>query len=75
MDGLMLKYFVLKPKGDTVYAQASRMAMRAYAKHIRFDNPQLSSDLYNWTENEMLATEAAEQAGKALGHYHKDLER
>lgn len=26
-----MKYFVLKPKGDDAYAEASRMAMRTFA--------------------------------------------
>lgn len=37
MDGLMMKYFVLKPRGNDAYAAASRAAMHAYAieKHLR----------------------------------------
>jgi hypothetical protein len=31
MNGLLMKYFVLKPAGDDRYAAASRKAMRAYA--------------------------------------------
>ncbi len=33
MDGLLMKYFVLKPKGGDVYAKASRMAMRRNCAH------------------------------------------
>ena len=33
--GLEMKYFVLKPEGDTVHAEASREAMRTYAEVLR----------------------------------------
>ena len=52
MSGLMLKYFVLKPHGDDAYAKASRAAMRAYAKHIRAENPELSDELREWADRE-----------------------
>jgi hypothetical protein len=42
--GLYMKYFVLKPKGDDLCAEASRVAMSAYANHL----------LRNSTENEMV---------------------
>ena len=45
MNGLAMKYFVLKPSGDDVYAQASRNAMRVYAKHIQVENVELSHDI------------------------------
>jgi hypothetical protein len=48
MQGLVMKYFVLKPAGKDVYAAASRRAMNAYAKHIKDENPQLSEQLHNW---------------------------
>ena len=52
MDGLKMKYFVLKPesKVDDNYAFASRMAMRAYAANIKHTNPQLAKDLTTWVE-------------------------
>jgi len=52
MDGLIMKYFVLKPENanDDDYAFASRMAMRAYAANIKHENPQLAEDLDAWID-------------------------
>jgi len=44
-SGLFLKYFVLKPGGDNVYAEASRKAMLEYAKHIDSTDKKFSNDL------------------------------
>lgn len=52
MTGLVMKYFVLKPKGDDVYASASRGAMRQYAKLIQLENPELSVQLREWADRE-----------------------
>ncbi len=52
MDGLIMKYFVLKPKGIDVYAEASRKAMRAYANHIEMANKELSKHLRDWAHSE-----------------------
>ncbi len=52
--GLVVKYFVLKPKGDDRYAEASRKAMRAYANHIDGTNKYLASDLRDWAKRESL---------------------
>ena len=60
MEGLVMKYFVLKPKGNDVYAKASREAMRAYAAVIRTDNPDLSKGLILW------AGEAAKEGGRGF---------
>lgn len=57
-NGLELKYFVLKPKGTDIYAQASRKAMRAYARHVASENDELYHDLQNWAERETLAAHA-----------------
>jgi hypothetical protein len=54
MTGLEMKYFVLKPKGSDIYAQASRRAMRHYAKLIRQANPNLAEELEAWAEREWL---------------------
>lgn len=54
MEGLTMKYFVLKPKGDDIYALASRIAMRAYAGIVAVYNPELSEGLYNWTGEETM---------------------
>lgn len=52
MDGLLMKYFVLKPKGADAYAAASRAAMYAYAKHIKAENAALSDQLIGWASRE-----------------------
>lgn len=48
MEGLMMKYFVLKPRGNDAYAYASRSAMERYALIIRKENPQLADALIAW---------------------------
>ena len=55
MNGLMMKYFVLKPKSkrkNDLYAKASRKAMQAYAKVIEKDNPVFSKELLEWVSIE-----------------------
>jgi len=54
-DGLILKYFVLKPKGEDIYAKASRTAMHAYARTIKDANPEFARQVAEWA-----AIEAAE---------------
>jgi len=54
MEGLQMKYFVMKPKDNDIYAEASRKAMRTYALHIESENPQLAKELRAWTDKEML---------------------
>ena len=53
MSGLTMKYFVLKPAGDSPYHQASRMAMHAYADSIEKENPKLASELRDWIGREV----------------------
>jgi hypothetical protein len=55
MAGLKMKYFVLNPRSKHAhdpYATASRVAMEAYAKEIRSENPDLAYDLKNWSTEE-----------------------
>lgn len=52
MSELMMKYFVLKPAGDDVYARASRSAMMAYAQAIREENADLGKKLMDWVATE-----------------------
>jgi len=52
MNGLIMKYFVLKPEGKDQYAKASRAAMMAYASMIHKANPELAHDLWAWVEKE-----------------------
>lgn len=60
MNGLAMKYFVLKPKGDDKYAEASRKAMRAYATHIQQENPELCDELRAWADSESIALQDKE---------------
>lgn len=55
MTGLVMKYFVLKPKGDDAYAKASRAAMRQYARLIREENQELHDELMAWADREQFA--------------------
>ncbi len=50
--GLLMKYFVLKPKGTDEYANASRAAMIAYSERIKEANPELSKQLQFWAVDE-----------------------
>ena len=52
MSGLAMKYFVLKPRGDDAYAEASRQAMLTYALHIHETDPELCQELRDWVEKE-----------------------
>ncbi len=47
--GLQMKYFVLKPLGIDAYAEASRCAMMKYADVIWDENPELASELREWS--------------------------
>ena len=49
---LMMKYFVLKPKGSDPFASASRAAMLRYADMIKPHDPNLAEDLYQWALRE-----------------------
>lgn len=52
MDGLIMKYFVLKPSGDDPYAVASCKAMKKYAQSIEMENGKLSEELRGWVGKE-----------------------
>jgi len=52
LEGLLLKYFVVKPKGNNIYAKASREAILRYADIIKIINPIFANDLIKWVENE-----------------------
>ena len=66
MSGLVMKYFVLKPKGEDVYAKASRIAMFAYSKAIMADNPELSKELWEWASTELSMTKEGKSVGEIL---------
>ena len=55
MKGLMMKYFVLKPAGDSPYHTASRKAMKEYAKSIMDENHELAMELLEWCHKEDMA--------------------
>ncbi len=48
MRGLHLKYFVLNPLKRNPYGHASRIAIKAYALHIKTENPELAANLISW---------------------------
>ena len=56
MSGLKMKYFVLKPEGDDVFAQASRVGMRAYARQLENKDPQYAAEIRKWADDEMKKT-------------------
>lgn len=60
-EGIKMKYFVLKPKGNNRYAEASRKAMRAYAAHIDSVNQDLARELRNWADSEHMETLKSEE--------------
>jgi hypothetical protein len=51
-SNLQMKYFVLKPSGDNVYAKASRKAMQAYAEAVKKEAPEFAQELFEWVGNE-----------------------
>lgn len=64
MSGLIMKYFVLKPKGSDAYARASRNAMRAYALAIQDENKELAYSLWEWVKNESVNDEFPMEVNK-----------
>lgn len=69
MTGLEMKYFVLKPGGNSVWAKASRTAMRVFAAEIEQDNPKLAGSIKQWCyeEERKLHTEALDANRQATG--------
>jgi len=57
MSKLYMKYFVLKPKGNNMYAEASRRALEAYARHILDDDPEFAKHLIKWIKEEEKSSE------------------
>lgn len=49
-----MKYFVLKPKGEDLYAHASREAIKVYADQIECIDPDLAKDLRDWRATEIV---------------------
>ena len=63
-DGLVMKYFVLKPRGDDIYARASRAAMMHYARLIQSDNPVFAAELREWADSEQITVMAEKDTGE-----------
>ncbi len=64
-----MKYFVLKPGGSDIYAEASRLAMLEYARHIKTENKELADEIRAWALEEKgisIAEEEAVIVGKVL---------
>ncbi len=64
--GLHMKYFVLKPRGEDIYAVASRRAMNLYAATVEKENPALAEELRKWVTDEWVKTEGAQKLGQIL---------
>ena len=63
MEGLLMKYFILKPRGSNVYAKASREAIWKYAEVIESENIVFADDLRTWAlKEESLAKKSAENS-------------
>ncbi|MCK5605333.1 hypothetical protein KAR91_25800 [Candidatus Pacearchaeota archaeon] len=71
MEGLKMKYFVLKPEGDNIYSEASRKAMRAYAMHVQSENMELADELREWAQVEMMKTDKYKKNVDDLNEFHK----
>jgi hypothetical protein len=56
---LQMKYFILKPEGNTVYSVASRRAMREYAEAIADHNPEMARELKSWAKGTALDAKEA----------------
>lgn len=53
MDGLLRKYFVLRPRGPDWHGLASRRAMLTYARVVKAQGmPQLAKDIRDWVAEE-----------------------
>jgi hypothetical protein len=54
---LEMKYFVLKPRGDNIFAKASRAAMRTYAKVIWEHDYDFAKSLEIWADSSVPESE------------------
>lgn len=60
---LEMKYFVLKPRGASIFATASRRAMRAYAAVVQETDRDLADSLRDWADREQVAAENEKRGG------------
>ena len=61
MEGLIMKYFVLKPAGNTPQSVASRQAMLLYATHIKKVDPLFAEDIYRWVQHEQIVSNCMDE--------------
>lgn len=61
MSKIGMKYFVLKPKGSSVYADAARLAMLKYAEVIEKYDAELAKELNDWVFDETPQCPSQEQ--------------
>ncbi len=64
MEGLEMKYFVLKPRGDNIFAKASRVAMLEYADIIYSTNKKLAGNIREWVSRESCLAYNSETKGE-----------
>jgi hypothetical protein len=50
---LQMKYFVLKPAGNDLFALASRRAMRVYAETVAKEHPDFANQIREWVNREI----------------------
>ena len=62
---LEMKYFVLKPSGNSIFSAASRIAMEAYADHIKDTDAMFAASLLLWVKVEMEKLRCAVDNGPA----------
>jgi hypothetical protein len=62
MSELLMKYFVLKPRGTDLFARASRAAMFRYAKEIMEQEPIFSKQVWDWAAKEMAEAQCPDES-------------
>ena len=70
-----MKYFVLKPESknpDDMYAKASRMAMKAYASVVAFNNPDLATNMNLWVLKESEKCEKLRESERVTGYKREE---
>jgi hypothetical protein len=75
MEGLTMKYFVVKPEGRDEYAKASRAAMMAYATAINKHNKELANSLWGWVEREQLSSQNTVRRVATMAMLRSELDR
>ena len=58
--------FVLKPRGNSPYANAARVAMIAYMRAIFDHDPELARELGEWVNREETLAEEVRNEGSTL---------